>query len=136
MQATAVTKRVTGWAPVDFDSAPTVRALASFPPHPNRLDRELSGQVAILNREATTRPSLQMQPGSFFIIQVGDHWEVRSTFKLARTTHPGRQQALACAIAEAEALWDEQHVACMVRISDDDDRWHTVRTFGGLLDPM
>ena len=75
-----------------------------------------------------------MRPIRYYIVQVGDHWEVSCTWRGQPTTrHADRDGAREAAEAVAEAQWRQQQVASEVMLSEDDGAWHRVASYGSLL---
>ena len=71
----------------------------------------------------------------YYIMRVGEHWEVSHSLRARPTTrHPDREDALAAAKAEAEAQWRVERVASEVMLNEDDGAWHKVATYGSLLE--
>ncbi len=71
----------------------------------------------------------------YYIMRVGQHWEVAHSQRAYPTTrHPDRESALEAAKAHAEAQWRAQRVASEVMLNEDDGAWHRVATVGSLLD--
>ena len=75
-----------------------------------------------------------MRPIRYYVVQVGDHWEVSCTWRGTPTTrHPDRDAAREAAQAAAAALWRGQQAASEVMMSEDDGAWHRIASYGSLL---
>lgn len=75
-----------------------------------------------------------MRPVRYYVVQVGDHWEVSCTWRGTPTTrHADRETARDAALAAAEAQWQGQRVASEVMLSEDDGAWHRVASYGSLI---
>lgn len=63
-------------------------------------------------------------------MRVGDHWEARWQHSKRLTRYATRNAALASALSAAQDIWNGQRIPCEIRMSEDDDQWHPVATFG------
>lgn len=71
----------------------------------------------------------------YYVMRVGDHWEVSHSQRLYATTHHAdRDSALEAAKGHADAQWRQQRVASEVMLDEDDGIWHRVAAYGSLLD--
>jgi len=75
-----------------------------------------------------------VQPLRYYVLQVGDHWEVSCSLRGQPVTrHPDRRSALRAAQDVALQLWQQQSVATEVLVNEDDAGWHKVAGFGSML---